>query len=125
MSRGLLAVGAGITGCLSTITLTCRSGQLRNIPSIVSVTSFATALLALAATRVCKDKGQGLDKRDYIIVGGASFIGSAAGGAAVVGLAAMFSVMFMGSMMGTLIGNIFSMPFHMNSYSMTRINYYR
>lgn len=116
MSRTLISIATGLGGCVGTVLFTCYTQDVRAIPFCTIVSTIATTALGLKALKASKEEeNKELLKRDYIIIGTSSLIGSVTGGAV---LAAMFvttyvvsSGAFVGAFLGSALGNTISMPF--------------
>ena len=94
MNRTLIAIGTGISSCVCMTAL-----PFLRTPGKIALHIFHTsiaheeiiiygiAILALLATKACKKEGESLNKKDYIIMGSASFVGGVAGAVAGTALA--------------------------------------
>ncbi len=89
MSTSLVAVGAGLVSCASTLAFSFSSRNIRLVPEIATTMAVATGILSLIAQRFCKNEGETLNRKDYILIGGASIAGALAG-AAIVNLYAQW-----------------------------------
>ena len=124
MSRTSIAVGASFTSGVCTVALTLGNGNLNGVLGNALISSIATGALFLAGTKACKDEGQTLDKKDYIIIGGASLVGAMAGSTAIVAAAFAIYGIALGNLYGTLLGNMLSTPFRVLSCFGPRLCYY-
>jgi hypothetical protein len=103
MSRGVVTVGAGVLSFASTIGLTYMAHDLLAIP----VAGVAAGAIGLLARKACLEEQKNLDKKDWILIGGAALTGALAGGATMIMVATVVSGVYVGSYVGSMAGSLF------------------